>query len=95
MPLIEFKCASGHLTERLILSASEAEKAKSIKCECGATAKRVEFSLTGAPAFVEGSGGFYKPTSATASTHSTSGADNFIKDMQGTAPGKKLTNILG
>lgn len=95
MPIIEYICADKHTTEKIILSAAAAEKAHCAKCdECGKTAKRVDFSLTGAPGFVEGIGGFHKPTHHTPTTHSQSAADAYIKQMKSEAPGKKLTNIL-
>lgn len=72
MPLLEYKCSLGHVTERLFLSSAEAEKSvnqitrcKHIKGKerCGFIAHRVTVSQTGAPILKSGgAGGFYSPT---------------------------------
>lgn len=63
MPLIEFKCENGHVTEQL-LSRSDADTRNGIWCpKCQlARARRVDFSHTGSPILKRGVGGFHKPS---------------------------------
>jgi putative FmdB family regulatory protein len=59
MPLYEYKCPKGHVSEDV---QSFKDSDKPITCKtCGAKAERI-ISLTGQPKFVAGCGGFYKPT---------------------------------
>lgn len=71
MPIREFKCPKGHITER-ILNGEEDAKTKVVLCahtisatrriKCEEPAKRVDLSQTAPPVLLAGCGGFYKPT---------------------------------
>lgn len=64
IPILEFTCPAGHVSERLIISQSVAEHTVSTKCStCGATAER-SISKPAPPILVAGSGGFYKASQA-------------------------------
>jgi hypothetical protein len=67
MPLLEFKCDKGHITERAVALRSPEAKKEEICCPACLKEGKVEsafliFSRTAPPVFVEGCGGFYKPT---------------------------------
>jgi hypothetical protein len=66
MPVFEYVCREGHVTERLCTSL--AKSPKTVTCsEClqadgqRRAACRVEFSKTAPPQLKAGNGGFYKP----------------------------------
>lgn len=66
MPLREFKCKLGHVTERL-LTRAEYDVCNSIRCpKCAicprGLAYRVDVSRTGTPVLKEGIGGFERPS---------------------------------
>jgi hypothetical protein len=67
MPILEYKCPSGHVTEKIFQTRRLADKAmKTIVCPtkettCHKMAKLVEFPVTAAPAF-KGSGWTPKST---------------------------------
>lgn len=98
MPLREFICDDGHVTEK-ILNGEADRTTTAISCPetmefyteydeepltmtCGAYAKRVEFSTPAPAQFVEGSGGFYKPSVGATpfTTHNKSSINEFIKE---------------
>jgi hypothetical protein len=70
MPIREFKCPDGHVTERILHGESD-KTLNEIECEqvlgrttrhfCGKPAKRIEISTTGTPRLKAGCGGFYSP----------------------------------
>jgi predicted nucleic acid-binding Zn ribbon protein len=60
MPLLEFKCEQGHLTERLVLSITAAELVTWVICEtCGRVADSI-LSRPSPPKLI--GAGFYKPS---------------------------------
>ena len=62
MPLREYRCPHGHVTERILTHAQD-EQTPSVPCSnCSAEAERVEISLTGVTIFAPGCGGFHKPS---------------------------------
>lgn len=62
MPIFEYKCINGHMTERLILHTPD-EQDESTKCNhCGAVATKVDVSRTSFRLMPGGSGGFYSPS---------------------------------
>lgn len=75
MPLHEYKCPAGHLTERLVSVRDKDEPKETIQCEhtvknddvtprCGLIAERLA-PRTGTPILKPGGvGGFYKPSRA-------------------------------
>lgn len=65
MPIHEYKCSKGHVTEQLLLSFPEAErvKHKPITCTvCGREAELQEFSVPQPGHFYGNPDGYYKPS---------------------------------
>ena len=99
MPIHEFKCKKGHITEKLFLTFAEAEEIGSAYIHCPkcseypALAARIAFSLPG-QAILLGEG-FYKP--AASGRTQTRGADpskaakEFIGEIGGA---KNLVNAV-
>jgi hypothetical protein len=98
MPIHEFKCKKGHITEKLFLTFSAAENINTIICttcdHSKALATRIEFSVPGMP-ILYGEGFFkpaasgnkgYKrgdPSKAAKDTISEVGASNLIGAVKG------------
>lgn len=69
MPIREFQCSAGHLTEKILHGALD-ERTGAILCPhivdeqpCNREALRLHIpTRTGAPQFVAGCGGFYSPS---------------------------------
>lgn len=60
MPLFEYKCPNGHVTEKLFLGEPDVDE---IACkECGKTAQRVDISRTSFRLMPGGAGGFHAPS---------------------------------
>lgn len=59
MPLREFQCARGHVTERILMGKAD-KQTKLIPCDCGEQAKRIEISRPSEPKLI--GAGFYKPS---------------------------------
>ena len=67
MPLLEYKCNAGHLTERAVVAGSVDAKKEEIPCPACLNNGKFEsafliFSRTAPPILKAGIGGFYKPT---------------------------------
>ncbi len=106
MPIFEYRCEEGHITEQLFLNREEGEATQVITCEqlqflpkvddaafldavptCNKPAERIISSTVAH--FVEGIGGFHKPSiDATSSTHSRSGARDYILEAKEKAGGR-------
>jgi hypothetical protein len=95
MPIREFKCPKGHVTEKILFGAED-KAVLVIMCgknsrECGLQARRVDFSRTGAPQFY--GEGFYAPTRPDLATRPSYAANQqAMADVKGNAPGGKVTN---
>lgn len=84
----EFRCAAGHLTER-ILTREQDEQLQSVSCSCGLPAARLEFSTCGFILKDGGAGGFYRPHSRAMDRPVTTGGGKNVPDIPGvTRPAK-------
>lgn len=61
MPIFEYKCSRGHITEKLALAKRDLEL-KTIPCTCGGTATKIDVSHSSFRLMPGGSGGFYSPS---------------------------------
>lgn len=62
MPLREFKCSEGHITEEILDVNNECPHTRCILC--GRVADRIDLSSSSFRLSPGGSGGFYKPSSS-------------------------------
>lgn len=63
MPLFEFKCPNGHITEKLFLGEPDEDNTEVSCKDCGCTAQ-LTISRSSFRLMPGGSGGFYKPSSS-------------------------------
>lgn len=92
MPIREFKCSAGHVTEKILngeadrttegISCGELVIYTDVHLPCRLYAERVKWSRVAPAQFIEGNGGFYSPTVGAKpfTTHNTSSMNEFIKE---------------
>jgi hypothetical protein len=65
LPIFEYECSAGHITEKLFLTFGAAEKEKSdpIPCKaCGESAELKEFSVPRPAMFLGNPDGYHRPS---------------------------------